>query len=144
MPVSLRKLSPFSHGNISVIWAAFILSCFLLIYLTGRFQRSLRSVLEWWDLAVLAMAVYSLWTAYWFRRKWPTHVGKSRRVRLTPEKRWFTIQLVSLAAAQSIVLWGFFARIGLRSPAWITYLLYGIGILHLLIFEPSDRPPSIT
>jgi hypothetical protein len=71
-------------------------------------------------------------------------VQKPDRVPLTPEKRWFTIQIVTFAAAESIVLSGFVARIVLGSPAWFSYLFYAIGILLLLIFEPADRPASIT
>jgi hypothetical protein len=63
---------PFSHGTISVIWAAFLMMAFLFIYLAPQFQRSLRSSLKAWDLAIVAMAAYSLGAGYWMRTKWPT------------------------------------------------------------------------
>ena len=111
----------------------------LFIYFTKEFQQSsLRDSFGAWDWAVVAWVVYSLSTAYWVRKKWPTPAAKAGRTPISPQKRWELIQIVSYASALNAVLAGFVARVGLGSPRWFSYLLYGIGIVLLFMFEPTD------
>ena len=135
---SLRRLSPFSHGRISILWAASIVSAALLIFIDKQLNVSSHSSLEGWDWAVAAMACYSLWSIYWVRTRLPNAQVRRGRPPLPPEKRRELIQIITFAAALSIAVWSFFARVGLKSPVWFSYILYGLAVVLLLVFEPAE------
>jgi len=141
MQPTVQRGAPLSRRTLWVLWILMILGALLFVYLSTTFAASTRTHLESWDWAVMAMTIYSAWSAYWFRKKWPKHLLKATKV-VSPARRWSTIQLVSFSCAESIVVWGVFANMGLGAPSWLSYSLYAIGILLLVVFAPVRKPEA--
>jgi hypothetical protein len=134
-----------SKQQILAIWFAYLVGAVFFIYFAEHIERQQRSWLDWRDLAIVGLAVYSLWGCYWFRRKWPNRVRKTvNNDPLARTRRWGTVQIVSFASAESIVLWGVIGKFGASSPSWLCYSLYATGLALLVVFKPTNPPASIT
>jgi hypothetical protein len=144
MLTSLRKLLPYSQGRIPIIWAAHIMAVPMVIVLDKRFGRPSHSSIEGWDWAVVAMVIYSLWVMYWVRTRFRNSQVKRGQPPIPPEKKWELIQIITFAAALGIAFWSFFARVAFESPVWFSYLLYGLAIVLLLVFEPKQPPAPVS
>jgi hypothetical protein len=134
-------LAPLSHRAMWIVWTFMLTGALLFVFLGTIFGDSTRDHMEAKDWVTVAMAIYSMWAAYWFRTKWSKR--QAIRQKVTPERRWSTIQLISFSCAESVVVWGVFAKMALGSPSWVPQTLYLVGILLLLGFAPWKEPEVI-
>jgi hypothetical protein len=91
--------------------------------------------------AVIALGLWAIPSGFSLQRQIVGHPGKSRRrsTRSTPLSRWRAGNLVRLASANSVALWGLVLR-ETGGPASIAYTMFAIGGLLLLIWKPSTSP----
>jgi hypothetical protein len=68
---------------------------------------------------------------------------RNRRVgsKSTPVSRWMVGNVLRIAFAVSVSLWGFLSHI-YGSPGWLAVSLIGVGLILLLIWRPGSCPAS--
>ena len=96
------------------------------------------TTLQW---GVFALGLWGVPCGFLLQRQIIGYSGKSRRLstRSTPLTRWSVGNLVRLASANSVALWGLVLRES-GGPAWLAYILFAMGGLLLLIWKPGTSP----
>ena len=114
-----------------------VLACFQVAVKVDTTSTKLTPI-QW---VVIAMGVWAILSGFILERK---IVGYPKRVshpsaRSTPFSRWRASNLIRVASATSVGLWGLILRAN-GGPASIAYTLIAIGGALLLVWRPSPRP----
>jgi hypothetical protein len=97
--------------------------------------------ITWVQWVVMAVALWAAVSGFTLQRQIVRHSDRpSRRpTRSTPFTRWRAGNLVRLACATSVALWGLILREN-GGRMWIVNTLFGLGSLLLLIWRPGVSP----
>ena len=90
---------------------------------------------------VIALGLWAIPSGFLLQRQIVGHSDKPgrRSTRSTPLRRWSAGNLVRLASANSVALWGLVLR-EVGGPAWLAYLFFAMGGLLLLVWKPGTSP----
>lgn len=90
---------------------------------------------------VIAFGLWAIPSGFLLQRQIVGHSDKRRRrsTRSTPLSRWRAGNLVRLATANSVALWGLVLR-EIGGPARLAYMFFAVGGLLLLIWKPGTSP----
>jgi hypothetical protein len=96
------------------------------------------TLIQW---VVIAMGLWAIVSGFTLQRQIVGHSDKPRKrsTRSTPFSRWRAGNLVRLASATSVALWGLILREN-GGPAWLAYIFFAIAALLLLIWGPGTSP----
>ncbi len=89
---------------------------------------------------VIALGLWAIPSGFFLQRTIVGHSDKLRRsTRSTPLSRWNAGNLVRLATATSVALWGLVLR-EIGGPAWLAYIFFAVGGMLLLMWKPGASP----
>jgi hypothetical protein len=131
---------PLSSRQILFIWIGFLVFAagFIAVpELIGVPPGDLTTKFHWVCAALGAWAIFG---GFRLRRKW---LAKSRSSTngLDAQKKWALAQVLSFAFANSIILWGFVARMRQPTPPrWFPACFYALGVILLFLWIPRNAP----
>ena len=114
-----------------------VLACFQVALKRDKTSSEMTPV-QWLSIA---MGVWAIFSGFVLERKIVRYPARVQRpaTRSTPFSRWRAGNLVRVASATSVALWGLILR-AIGGPASIAFTLIAIGGLLLLAWRPSARP----
>ncbi len=93
----------------------------------------------WKHTLVTGFALWAVWGGFRFRRRMVNR-SKSTLAKdasdLRAAKQWQAGQLVALAAAENIALWGLLIRAAVGGALWQASLFYAVSLALLLLWTP--------
>jgi uncharacterized membrane protein len=94
---------------------------------------------------LVAMGVWAIFSGFLLERQIVNYPKRVRRpsARSTPFSRWRAGNLIRIASATSVALWGLILREN-GGPTSIAYIFFAIAILLLLAWKPSVCPVDLT
>lgn len=126
-----------------------IAQVFCILVVLACFQVALRvdntspeiTPIQW---IVVAMGVWAIFSGFLLERQIVSYSKRARRpsARSTPFSRWRAGNLIRIASATSVALWGLILREN-GGPVSIAYTLFAIAIVLLLSWKPSVRPVDV-
>ena len=123
------------------------ITCILLVvacvYLSGVDRREAHSTMTLVQWLIVLAAIYSAVSGFTLQRRIVRVRNPSLRsnLRSTPLSRWKAGHLLRLACATSAGLWAYLLHL-FDGPDRLVYVLFGIGLLLLLIWQPGTYPPQ--
>jgi hypothetical protein len=127
-----------------------IAQLFCIVVVLACFQVSLKvdktspeiTPIQW---ILVAMGVWAIFSGFLLERQIVSYPKMARRpsAQSTPFSRWRAGNLIRIASATSVALWGLILREN-GGPKAIAYTFFAIAILLLLAWRPSVRPVDVT
>jgi hypothetical protein len=123
-----------------------VVQMFCILVVLACFQVALKLVqtspeitpIQW---VLVGMGVWAIFSGFMLEREIVGYPNRVRRpsARSTPFSRWRAGNLVRVASATSVALWGLILRES-GGPSSIAYTFFVIAGLLLLVWRPSARP----
>ncbi|MGA8430838.1 MAG: hypothetical protein WB729_13525 [Candidatus Sulfotelmatobacter sp.] len=114
-----------------------VLACFQVALKVDKISPEMTPI-QW---VVIVMGVWAIMSGFILERKIVSYPKRASRpsIRSTPLSRWRAGNLVRVASATSVALWGLILRSN-GGSASVAYTLIAIGGLLLLTWRPSALP----
>jgi hypothetical protein len=122
---------------VQVLCVLVVLACFQVALKVDKTSTEITPI-HW---IVIGMGVWAIMSGFIVERKIVSYpkTASHPSTRSAPFSRWRASNLVRVASATSVALWGLILRTN-GGPASIAYTLIAIGGLLLLAWRPSGRP----
>ena len=133
-PVSLRSAR--------LIWIVSLAFVAVVVSFAEFLGGASGNQLGWSQLTVAAMGIWSAWSGYSLRRKLMLRAttAMSEGAADAGGRKWSAAQLIGIASAVGVVLWGFVADVILKCPRLLGGVLYVAGVVILVLYRPTNPP----
>ncbi len=133
---------PLSLRSARMIWIVSLAFAAVVVCFAEFLSGAPDNQFGWSQWTVAALGIWSAWSGYSLRRKLMLRAAKAMSDGATDAggRRWSAAQLIGIASAVSVVLWGFIADMILKSPRLLGGLLYAAGVVILVLYRPTNPP----
>lgn len=123
-----------------MIWIVSLAFAAVVVCLAEFVSGAAGSQFRWSQWTVAALGIWSAWSGYSLKHKLMLRAAKAMRGGAADAggRGWSAAQLIGIASAVSVVLWGFVADVILQSPRLLGGLLYATGVVILVLYRPTN------
>jgi len=137
-----KEIMPKSQRQLRFVQVACILvvvACIVIVYIRVHDNAPSPTTLGIGQVVIILLAGWSAVSGFTMQRRLRRHKTSSQKS--TPFTRWRAGHVMRLWSATAVGMWAL-VLYNFHGPLWIADLLFGLGILLLLIWRPDTAPEA--